>query len=530
MARQVIRLPALALRLAVGGGVLLFLLIAGWNVVEPGLYYDELLFVDAALGQPNNIFRHINFGPLPVMLMSYIGALKAWLYYPIFKLFGVTAYSVRWPMVLVGALTLWLNYRVLLKGFSRPVALVFLAMAAVEPATLFHTRLDWGPTALMMLFRSLMLLGTVQWLITREPKYLVALLLAAVLGVFDKLNFLWLCVALAASLLLVYPRFLLDFCRQRPRFCAITAVVLAVIGLGIFSYMRSQVPLEAEIGQDDWHYRLLIVRNLLASTLSGSGVYAIVTLDPALVAFGMLQLQALGIALLAAVAVSLPLRHRINWRMTVFFLVFILSLLVALFFTKQATGPHHTATLAPLWLLLLAPLLGQPFASGSDAPRWTQLVAGTAVLLVCAASLRVDFLNLQGFQSQPSARWDRGSEALVAAIKRYPGRVVITADWGTGTIINGLTNGEVTVFDNWSGFVTYPDATTIDNYEALIADRSPLFVLPAAGTATFPEARSNIMTLAQARNWQSTLEATINGHDGQPLFLLYSVELPASIP
>ena len=68
-------------RVSIGAALLValsaFLLIAGWNIATPGLYYDELLFVDAALGGPNGIFKHISFGSLPVMLASVVGSTTA---------------------------------------------------------------------------------------------------------------------------------------------------------------------------------------------------------------------------------------------------------------------------------------------------------------------------------------------------------------------------------------------------------------------------------------------------------------------
>ena len=68
-------------RVSIGAALLValsaFLLIAGWNIATPGLYYDELLFVDAALGGPNGIFKHISFGSLPVMLMKSRNALPS---------------------------------------------------------------------------------------------------------------------------------------------------------------------------------------------------------------------------------------------------------------------------------------------------------------------------------------------------------------------------------------------------------------------------------------------------------------------
>ena len=91
------RLPVLARR--IGGraaaatialSTALFLLANGVGLSDPGLQYDELLFVNAALGDthPYHGFIYNEALGIPTMLMAYIGALKAWLYAPIFSIFG----------------------------------------------------------------------------------------------------------------------------------------------------------------------------------------------------------------------------------------------------------------------------------------------------------------------------------------------------------------------------------------------------------------------------------------------------------
>ena len=54
---------------------------------KPGLYYDETLFVNVALGNEDGSFIDLEapIGPyrIPVMLMPYIGALKSYFYFPI---------------------------------------------------------------------------------------------------------------------------------------------------------------------------------------------------------------------------------------------------------------------------------------------------------------------------------------------------------------------------------------------------------------------------------------------------------------
>jgi len=63
---------------------------------SPEIYYVELLFVSAAMGR-HEAFQmpYRSWLGLPIMIFPYIGALKAWIYAPIFRLFGVSALTIR---------------------------------------------------------------------------------------------------------------------------------------------------------------------------------------------------------------------------------------------------------------------------------------------------------------------------------------------------------------------------------------------------------------------------------------------------
>src|SRR5688500_501081 len=78
------------------------IIIACWKLNQPGLYYDEMLFVNGATGGRIDMFINKRFMGIPVFLMDYIGALKAWIYYPIFAIFGVNTWSVRLPAIFIG--------------------------------------------------------------------------------------------------------------------------------------------------------------------------------------------------------------------------------------------------------------------------------------------------------------------------------------------------------------------------------------------------------------------------------------------
>src|SRR5690606_14881322 len=75
-------------------GIVRWALVAGFagaalhRISRPGPLYDEILFVNAALGGIDGSFVHSTVLGVPFMLMSYVGALKAWLHAPVFALFG----------------------------------------------------------------------------------------------------------------------------------------------------------------------------------------------------------------------------------------------------------------------------------------------------------------------------------------------------------------------------------------------------------------------------------------------------------
>src|ERR1700679_460734 len=82
-----------------------FVLLGFALIPYAGVQNDEALFsVPIYLLISKHLFKDWP----PPMVLSYLGALKTWLYVPIFKILGVSVWSVRLPMVLVGSLTIWI--------------------------------------------------------------------------------------------------------------------------------------------------------------------------------------------------------------------------------------------------------------------------------------------------------------------------------------------------------------------------------------------------------------------------------------
>lgn len=154
-----------------------------------GLDYDELLFVNAALGDLDGAtFVQQKWGNVVIIVFNYIGALKSWLYIPIFKIFDVTPWSVRIPVIILLFLNLYLSYKVALRYFNQFVAYAVILLLSVDLTFITLHRLDKGPSAIETCIKLLVLLAIGKPESIRKYVLIVFLLC---LGVFNKLNFLW---------------------------------------------------------------------------------------------------------------------------------------------------------------------------------------------------------------------------------------------------------------------------------------------------------------------------------------------------
>src|ERR1700682_5958715 len=121
------------------GGIvcaLAFLLLGCIFVGYAGVQTDEALF-GGSLFRSYRVFSvrlgHYN---LPLMNMPYIGALKLWLYAPIFRLWQPAAGSIRVPAILLGAATIVIFWGLLNRMHSRAAAWVGCILLATDTSCL----------------------------------------------------------------------------------------------------------------------------------------------------------------------------------------------------------------------------------------------------------------------------------------------------------------------------------------------------------------------------------------------------------
>ncbi len=187
--------------------LVVFLTLGSHQLQLPGLHYDEakeagLNAMQLVTGQPVTAFRdttlQIGAWRLPLMVQDYIGALNPLLSVPFLALGGMdpadparSVVALRWLPLLIGALTLWLTWRVAHSLAGPLAATVAALLMAVNPAMIFWSRQGVFVTNLTALFFMASLLTGLRWWRAGRARDLCLTALFWGLGLYAKLLFIW---------------------------------------------------------------------------------------------------------------------------------------------------------------------------------------------------------------------------------------------------------------------------------------------------------------------------------------------------
>ena len=384
-------MPRLSDGLAIAAACI-FIFLAAYRIELPGLYYDELAFVNAAQGAPDNTFIYMRLGPVPLLVFPFIGALKAWIYTPIFGLFGVSALTIRLPVILIAAVTLLIFYLAMRRNLGPTWAAIAIWIMAVDPANLFLSRLDWGPTVLMHLFQAAIL---ALWFSYRDKPQLwkpALIFICFGLGFFDKFNFIWLVSAFAIGICLCYPDSLKNLWVSLPRFARWIAVILVLIAVGATLYLVLPLLLHFHPTIRARATGFQVKWDGLLQTLSGVAVARLIfgnSNGMILFAPFWLIVTDCSLALACLFFPMLDAEARENRKNGFFCLLIGLLIFLQIVITPQAGGPHHYSMIFPL------PLLAFVFLAKSLYTQFaTENLRRLAVLLFGSAALCLFVINV----------------------------------------------------------------------------------------------------------------------------------------
>jgi 4-amino-4-deoxy-L-arabinose transferase-like glycosyltransferase len=189
----------------------LFLGLATYQLTLPGLHYDEAFEAVPAmqllLHQPVTTFRSngilVGGHLFPLMTQDYIGAINTYAAIPFFLLLGINPLSLRVMAIAVGLATLWLTYRLANALYGPMVAALAGLLLAVNPTFVFWSRQGVFVTSVTATIGLGATLSWLRWWRTGARRYAIAGAFLLGLGLYAKLLFLWLIIALGLAVLLL---------------------------------------------------------------------------------------------------------------------------------------------------------------------------------------------------------------------------------------------------------------------------------------------------------------------------------------
>ncbi len=440
------------------------------EIARPGLQYDEALFVNAALGgdYPSQAFIYSRVFDVPTQLMSYIGALKAWMYAPVFELAGVSVASIRVPAVLLAMATIALAFVLGKRLFNPWIGAALAILVATDPVYAVMAKADWGPVALSSLFRLSALVVYFQLIRTGSLRYLYLLLGALALGLFNKFDFLAFIAALGIAALVVHgPELLRLLLRHRWRLA-----LPVLVAVGLIAYVGVELIIPAGESQPVRSLPLWIharaVWHMYSSTMNGTAVFQYMTLTPLAhpTVTNLLVYPALAITgVLGLISFRRP-RDSELWRHArtgLFFFVLFGVMAIALAGTPQAGGPHHVMLLWPLPALLAVSLVAVATQLPVRVRNPWLAAAALAVASLAITQVRTSQEYLSGFAKTKlwSPIWNTEIEPLARVVDAAAPRVdsIVTADWGIGNQVFALGNDatRTKLNDTWATFTGAPN-------------------------------------------------------------------------
>ncbi|HSW98845.1 MAG TPA: glycosyltransferase family 39 protein [Candidatus Saccharimonadales bacterium] len=510
---------------AVLGIIALYVVVAGIRLGLPGVHYDEALYVNAARGGVDNVtFMTKTFYGFPVLLMPYIGALKAYIFYPIFAVFGVGAVTMRFPSLVFSAVALWLLYLLVRRHVSRLLGVSMVAVTALTASFMVFTRLDFGPVVLDFLLKILALAVLLQFAARPRMRWLILFWLLLFVGVFNKLNYLWYVNAFVLAFAAVYGRGLWQRLNKAMR---LRVAVISVVGYGLCVGYYGLLSKAYHLGGSLGFVGFRLFYDHLSTLVSGSWFYNYAFSRSHISTHTVFWIMT-AIVLAGAGCAAWQIRQDPKlWdkqaRFGAFFGLVLVVLLGEVAMTLKATAGWHYFSVYPffgaVWVLALS------YVARFAWPRRRQfqaLVVGGLVALASAYQLFVYSGYIKAY-ARPAMNpgWSPAIYKLISYAKAHNGTFV-SMDWGTQTQLIGFDPVHGKYLEMFGPLDISNPITNKWLYDRYIGSvRNGYYIGTAPGEQNFPEVQKDFFTLALQHGLHPRRVAVIA--DKKPVYYVYQL-------
>jgi 4-amino-4-deoxy-L-arabinose transferase-like glycosyltransferase len=521
-----------------------FFLVSGILLLPlTGFQSDEVMFLND-LWHPQAALSTIGIRHhlLPSMMMSYLGALKSWLYLPIFKILGASTFAVRAPMLLLAAITILMTGKLLRRIQGRTAGVIVVVLLSTDVVFLLTSVFDWGPVVLQNFLLVSCLLCALKWFEDRQDRFAFLTGLAIGLALWNKALFLWNLSGLIIALLLLALPLLIRIWRWK-------AAALLALGLCLGSYPLLKFNLRTEgstlkgnahlspsgLLDKAWYFSYAIDGRAAAS--------ANVDLSNPNPDHAAHPLQSFAIWLpdhlganpssgrffvgLLLIACGLVLAEGSQRKWILFFLISgFIGWLQSAMTPDAGRSLHHTVLFWINWYAALALAMGC-IAKWRRTEVSKKLIGAVTAILVAAGALTILVEYGDLIRHSSTTPWTDADVALAANLSALGAQRALTTDWGTGNVIVARSSDKIAVNEevfnlNGGNF----DREEFDGCKA-----------PACWVVThipdklmLPRASQTLQNSFRTENLVPNDEKIISDTHGTPTFLVFAVHSQGPAP
>ncbi len=487
--------------------LLLFIATAMLFVSRPGIEADEALVANPAIYS----WHHV-----PLMLMSYMGALKAWFYVGLFNVVKPGAVSLRTPTILFGAAAILLFFMLVDRTVGRRAAWIGALLLATDSMFVILEAIDYGPNALHFVLKLGAMLLLVRFHQAGSAWALAGGFLLFGLGLWDKAIFAWVLFGISVAAVIVFPREIWRHFTIRNLAIASASLIVGALPLVLYNIHYPLETFKANRGMTNDPFSHKAV--LWERTVNGAVLFGFFTsLEPS-PHLGEANTRFLKISqaiseaahqpttnltIAALCASCLGLLARASRKAVLFGLLAFGGTWLPMVITAGAGGAaHHVILLWPFHFLAIAAALA--------AIPWAW-VSATVTLVLCAANLGVtNEYYWELVRNGPDIRWTDAVYPLERRLETLRSPDIYIVDWGIFETINLLSDNLAPVHAvDWSNQ---------ENLRKIVSDPRAAFVAHTAKFTYFPQQRATIEDAAASAGYEEVPIDIIYDRNGRATF------------
>ena len=512
----------------------LFILLAILFIPYAGIQADEALFSAPLFPHINNDLR-LPLLPhhVPLMVMTYIGSLKTLLYWPIFRVLGASVWTLRLPVVLVGAITIFFLFHLAEASGGARGAVIGAFLLATDPVFLLTNTFDWGPVALEHVF-----LVTGCWLVYRFGSeiapdaresariwHLAAGFLCWGLALWNKAIFIWALSGIVAGGVLVFWPEVKRGLKPRIAVVAAAAFVAGALPLVIYNLKHGNATVTENAHLDPRSVAGKWIQVHLAA--NGSSLFGYMTgeewspnpkIPRSLQGHAAMWIRdRLGVHrntgfyyVFGVLLLAVPWWWK--YRAARFSLVFMAVAWLMMALTHDAgTSAHHVVLLWPFPILFAAVAL-------ASLP-WRPLAWAAAIIMVAMNLLVLSQYLFQFERDGTGDIWTDAIYPLSASLDEYTGRTFYLIDWGLSDNLNLLHQGRSDLRIATGPFsADSPSPEQLGQIRDMLRDPEALILDHVREHEVFSNVGARLDRAARSFGYHSEMIRTVPDSNGRPMF------------